>query len=282
MLAGCGGPQALIGPAGVLPHESSSGTKTFHFTGKEQKFNVPAGVTSVTITAVGASTTSAHAGFVKATIPATPGELLAVFVGGEPNVSAGGFNGGGNGGSVSSYGDGGGGGGASDVRQRGHSLRDRVVVAGGAGGSGGNGIDKYTGGRGADGGGLRGTRGKEGGGMFSSGGYTGGEGGAGGTQHVGGIGGAGGIWIACGPFSGPGTDGALGIGGSGGGSCPSCDDGGGGGGGGGYFGGGGGGSGSLGAGGGGGGGSGFAESSATGVSIGPGRRKEPAEVVISW
>ena len=94
MLAGCGGSQALIGPAGVLPHESSSGTKIFHFTGKEQKFTVPTGVTSLTITAVGASTTSGHAGLVKAMIPVTPGELLAVFVGGEPDVSAGGFNGG--------------------------------------------------------------------------------------------------------------------------------------------------------------------------------------------
>jgi hypothetical protein len=281
-IAGCGGPQVLIGPNGAMPQGNPSGTKTFFYTGAEQKFTVPTGVTSLTIAAAGASTTSAHAGLVKATIPVTPGELLAVFVGGAPNGSAGGFNGGGNGGSVSYYGSGGGGGGASDVRQGGHKLADRVVVAGGAGGSGGNGTNGFIGGSGAAGGGLRGGRGRQGEGRYASGGYTGGNGGAGGTQHVAGIGGAGGIWIACGPFSGPGTDGALGVGGNGGGSCPSCDEGGGGGGGGGYYGGGGGGSGSAGAGGGGAAGSGFAEARATNVRMLRGDGKGPAKIVISW
>ncbi|MCP4383111.1 MAG: hypothetical protein GY798_17095, partial [Hyphomicrobiales bacterium] len=77
------------------------------------------------------------------------GETLSVNVGGqgEPGQSyaspgrpahqggAGGWNGGGTGGDGYSA-SGGGGGGATDIRQGGTDLGDRVVVAGGGGGSG--------------------------------------------------------------------------------------------------------------------------------------------------
>lgn len=118
---------------------------------------VPTGVTHVTIVASGASGpygATGHyctvigrlGGVVKATIPVTPGETLAVFVGGEGTIGApcgsqygngsGAFNGGGDGG-VSGYGyDGDGGGGASDVREGGCALSNRILVAGGGGGGG--------------------------------------------------------------------------------------------------------------------------------------------------
>src|SRR6185437_4686491 len=70
-------------------------SKTFAFTGGPQIFNVPSGVTHVTITAFGAGSKGARGGRVKATIPVLPGEPLTIFVGGEAAGSTGGFNGGG-------------------------------------------------------------------------------------------------------------------------------------------------------------------------------------------
>lgn len=155
-------------------------TKTFSFVGHEQFFHVPAGITLVTIEALGAqggSSTEAgdspvgvaggKGGMATATIPVTTGEELTVFVGGQPARvldAPGGFNGGG----ASRHGmtprpspdcghtdqppcphggNGGGGGGASDVRVGGDSLARRVVVAGGGGGGGGD-IGKCVGGAG--------------------------------------------------------------------------------------------------------------------------------------
>ena len=83
----------------------------FHYTGAQQTFTVPSGVTQITVTADGASgagSTFRHmkggkGGLVKATIPVASGETLAIFVGGDGGKSSasggpGGFNGGGNGG----------------------------------------------------------------------------------------------------------------------------------------------------------------------------------------
>ncbi len=84
------------------------------------------------------------------TVLVTPGEVLQVNVGGAGGVGAftnqageggdGGWNGGGTGGDGSQgangLGGGGGGGGATDVRQGGTAVSDRVVVAGGGGGTG--------------------------------------------------------------------------------------------------------------------------------------------------
>jgi hypothetical protein len=139
---------ALPGLTGPGDGSASKNMRTFKYTGHRQTFEVPAGVTAIKVRAFGASGGGSTGGYgqesmggvggsVKATIPVTPGEKLAVFVGGE-GTTAGGFNGGGNGGSTQvSGGNGGGGGGASDVRQGGDGLANRVVVVGGGGGGGG-------------------------------------------------------------------------------------------------------------------------------------------------
>ena len=249
-----------------------TGSQTFDFTGAEQQFTVPAGVTAVTIQTFGAQggtlangvNASGEGGSITATIPVTPGETLFVYVGGQGGDASsgipgtGGFNGGGDGGDAATTGVGAAGGGASDVRQGGNTLNDRVVVAGGGGG-----------------GNLDGP-GWEGG--YPDGLSITGAGG-GGTQTSGGAGGPG-------RYGGnPGTDGTFGIGGTGGSDFfVGC---GGGGGGGGYYGGGGGGStadlsNSPEGEGGGGGGSGFVIPTATNVSFTFGGRQGNGQVIISW
>jgi hypothetical protein len=264
-----------------------TGSQTFNFTGAEQQFTVPAGVTSVTIEVFGAegglgfaSNLNGQGGRSVATIAVTAGETLFVYVGGRggdvnnanPGVpGAGGFNGGGGGGA--SLFAGGGGGGASDVRQGSNGLANRVVVAGGGGG-GGSPTNANPGGFGGDGGGTTGANGTDGSPSPA------GTGGGGGTQSSGGVGGTGG-----GGNPG-GTNGSSGSGGTGGGGGFPVTAGGGGGGGG-YFGGGGGGSGftatgNEGGSGGGGGGSSFAIPTATGVTLQQGGRTGNGQVIISW
>ncbi len=303
LLAGCGGSQPPIGTVNKNFGPPYSHHRAFHYTGKEQLFIVPMGVTHVAIVASGASgpyavtnscsVTGGRGGLVQAAIHVTPGEKLAVFVGGEGDSHSlcngsgydgkGGFNGGGDGGAAgpgigSPNRHGAGGGGASDVRQGGSGLRDRVVVAAGGAGPGGYAFNNSSG----AGGGKIGGRGSG----QSGSGYCVGYGGAGGTQNKGGKAGRGG---PSGPSL-PGKNGALGQGGAGGDSLYDRKEygAGGGGGGGGYFGGGGGGSGArctsmVGAGGGGGGGSSYVEPGATDVTdqkgaASPGNGK----IVISW
>ena len=295
-LGGCGASGTAFPPAANANVPlGAKGSQTFKYTGKKQHFTVPAGVTRVTITADGASGgqctsscdgygTPGNGGYVKATIPVTPGERLFVFVGGHK-----GYNGGATGSSSYSFGNGGG---ASDVREGGTGLKDRVIVAGGGGGGG---LIIYwpsigDGGNGGQGGGRAGTSGG-----YGSGDDTGGQGGGAGTQHGGGAGGAGGQYKMkplcgeCGHCDG--LAGAAGTLGSGGAAATYCG-GPGGGGGGGYNGGGGGGSGAgsyfkvsveSGGGGGGGGGSSFVEHRAFNVK----QRKGGApagngRVVIGW
>ena len=294
LLAGCGalqqaqGDTSPIGAAGALP-QIAEGMKTekFGYTGAQQSFTVPAGVTHLTVGVSGASgasgrtTVGGDGGWVKATIPVTPGETLALFVGGEGGADgSGGFNGGASAGKGHITGsDGGGGGGASDVRQGGDGLTNRVVIAGGGGGAGGNAI--YGAGSGGAGGGQIGGAGE---GRGSRGGPDG-HGGQGGTQSAGGRGGRGAH--RSGFHRGRrGDSGTLGVGGSGGGAIKS--GGGGGGGGGGYYGGGGGGAGSLstsgvGGGGGGAGASSFIEETATHVQNRQGAAPSgDGQIVIHW
>jgi hypothetical protein len=224
--------------AGIKPGRALAHAQKFKYTGKMQTFAVPAGVTQVTIVATGASGPSGssrsslycqyvggNGGSVKATVPVTPGENLAVFVGGEGHGAtgsttcgcalsgtAGGFNGGGHGGTGAYEGAGGcGGGGASDVRLGGSKLADRALVAGGGGG-GGVAIGFYgAGGGGAGGGETGGTGGS---------GYPGspeGYGGTGGTHNAGGTGGNGGQRGGYGRGA-SGHNGKLARGGAGGGS----------------------------------------------------------------
>jgi len=169
--------------------------KTFAFTAGSQLYQVPAGVTAVSVRAVGAQggTGTARAGFgadVSASVAVTPGQVLAVLVGGrggngdgcgalscgEPQAgnSVGGFNGGGSSAFAGAgTGRGTGGGGATDLRRGSWRLEKRVVVAGGGGGSSVNGGVVEAGrGHGGD-----------------ASGPIGGDGGAGDGQHAGGKGG---------------------------------------------------------------------------------------------
>ena len=275
MLSACGG------GTGVIPatHEASlvlSHHRTFKYTGDAQKFKVPMNVRRITVVALGASgggTLHPRVGRVYAVLPVTPGEELFVYVGGPADGEKGGFNGGGNGAPGFSKEAAHGGGGASDVREGGENLGDRILVAGGSGGAGGFNPTNF--GMGGPGGGSAGGTGGTGYGDYykscslTTFGCYGGGGGEGGNQHRGGAGGIGGV----GPYGygNPGAPGSLGVGGAGGDNCgSSCDAGGsGGGGGGGYYGGGGGGAGAaygsspIGGGGGGGGGSSHVEPNAT-------------------
>ncbi|MBB4760018.1 PxKF domain-containing protein [Amorphoplanes digitatis] len=241
----------------------STVTCPFAFTGAEQTFVVPTGVTALSVTAVGAAGgggfgtgSPGRGGVASATLSVTQGSTLYVEVGGVGEDltavgapgGAGGFNGGGQGDSGDPGSDGfPGGGGASDVRTAsgganpaGTGLSSRLIVAAGGGGQG-----RIAGG---------GDAGQPGGG---------GGGGGAGTQTAGGAG------------TPPGTGGTLGQGGVGG---PPPDitfipaNRGGGGGGGGLYGGGGGGADA-----GGGGGSSFVPAGGT-----TGVTGDPASVVISY
>jgi len=135
---------SLLGSSSALA--AGKITKTFHYTGEEQTFTVPAGVSGVEVLAVGGSGGSAEtiagglAAKASGSLTVKAGETLYVEVGGKgatfPIVApaAGGFNGGGNGA--------GGGGGASDVRtaarSAGLSPDTRLVIAAGGGGAGQN------------------------------------------------------------------------------------------------------------------------------------------------
>jgi hypothetical protein len=273
---------------------TAPGTQTFIFTGGQQNFIVPAGVTQITIEASGAQggaggaggTAGANGGFVAAKVFVTPGESLAVFVGGQGGpggngAGTAGFNGGGGGGMGESGAlTGGGGGGASDVRQGGIALANRIVVAGGGGGSAPGGSPPIPGGVGgglvAGNGGNGVTLGEPGGAGFCC---SAGGGGAGGSQVPGAAGGVPGGH----PDSQPGSAGAVGIGGAGGGIGGGGGIvWGGGGGGGGFNGGGGGGSAAFARPGAGGGGSSFTIPGAANVTHQQGVRSGNGTVVIRW
>ncbi len=279
-------------PVPNIQRQNAHGSVRFRYAGKKQSFKVPAGVTQITITATGAmgglgngiaSGPGGRPGFggsVTATVSVKPGERLAIFVGGSGGYHSG-FNGGGSGGCCGGYN--GVGGGASDVRQGGDRLADRVVVAAGGGGAGSDGFVSRSSSPGGDGGNGGGGTGKSGGSGY---GPFAGHGGTGGSQSEGGGGGAGG-GSSCDGFNGK-----RGVGGAGGTGCYAVDFGGGGGGG--YYGGGGGGGGGGGAkyqtssgysgGGGGGGGSSFAKKGATRVKMTAGApdSREDGSIVITW
>ncbi|MEU6972418.1 glycine-rich protein [Kitasatospora aureofaciens] len=211
-------PVALSVPAraqGTCTVSGPTTTCTFAFTGAEQTFTVPSGVTQVDVTAIGAAgglsgvntTPGGRGAQVSGTLTGlSGGQTLYVEVGGVPTLPSscypfspcvGGFNGGG-----SSH-FGGGGGGASDVRTQPRTTPltttdSRLVVAAGGGGAGEVFSSSCPGSQGGDAGqpGANGT-------------CDGGMGGGAGTATQGGAGG-----VATG-----GTDGApgtLGNGGNGG------------------------------------------------------------------
>lgn len=227
--------------------------RTFAYTGAEQTFVVPSGVTSIQMECWGAESGmngySGLGGYAKGVIAVTPGETLRINVGGkggdggstangapEPG-SNGGWNGGGAAGRTKRayWSVGAGGGGASDVRRGGSALANRVMIGGGGGGGGAG-----TGNVGGTGGGTTGSTPAYV--VPPSTSSTGETSGGGGTQSAGGAAGVNGTpmpphWMTP-------SAGALATGGQGGGQDDSGGQyagGSGGGGGGGYYGGGGGG-----------------------------------------
>ena len=276
LLAACAGSQLPIAaPHVAAPAASALHQRTFNYTGAQQTFKVPKGVRAITVDAYGGGTTTGGlrdkirilGGRTQATLPVTPRETLYVVVGGDGTT---GFNGGAPSGCPGTgFGTGAG---ASDVREHGNGLSNRILVAGGGAGSAGR--------RGGAGGGLVG---QTGGGGAGKGGF----GGGGGTQSQGGAGGAGGTWES--QHGNPGNPGAFGVGGSGGAPDASSNQECGAGGGGGYYGGGGGGASGGGdqgggIGGSGGGGSSFTEPSATNVTLTQGYAAATGNglIVFSW
>ena len=231
----------------------NQGSQVFNYTGSQQTWTVPAGVTSVNVDVQGAQGgntgygTAGLGGRTQATIPVSPGATIIVNVGGQGNYSTGGWNGGG-----TPYGCGcvGGGGGASDIRIGGNTLANRTIVAGGGGGAGY--YWNWTNDHGGNGGGLSGEAGK------TNNAYNVSYCGQGGTQVAGG--------------AGANQGGPAGSLGNGGGSGYYAGSGGGG-----YYGGG-----SGYGGGGGGGGSSFANNQATGVTQTQGFKSGNGLVTISW
>lgn len=240
-------------------------TQTFNYTGAQQNFTVPAGVTQVQVEVWGAQGGSNSpglgglGGYAKGNLTVTPGQTLYVFVGGQPAtdvtqaVHTGGWNGGGAG-----YFKGQGGGGGTDVRVGDTTLGARVVVAGGGGGSN----DWAAGDAGGDGGGSTGAGGWYNGTQWPGASPTGG----GGTQSAGGA-----MQNGFTPSTGS-SNAALGLGGDAGNFNNSYPGDGGGGG---FYGGG------AGVGGGAGGGSGYIGGVTT-ASMSPGVRSGHGQVTFSW
>ncbi|MFY9720341.1 MAG: glycine-rich protein, partial [Candidatus Cybelea sp.] len=196
MLAGCGGSQPPIGTPGVANdvQQAHSHRVIFRYTGSEQTFKVPTGVTLIKVDALGAGgggtpnsydQEGGRGGRVIAELPVIPGESLAIFVGGTAHITSGGYNGGGEGQclscSGSGYGTSYGGGGATDIREGGTARDDRILVAGGGGGLGGA-ADGYGGG-GGEGGSRTAGKGNNGGGNITRHCHSFGHGGSGGSQY---------------------------------------------------------------------------------------------------
>jgi hypothetical protein len=143
---------------GLVASSAQADFVTFGPVGAEQQFTVPAGVTSIRVTAVGGkggggigttgdTGTGGFGAIVTSDLGVTPGQVLYVEVGGngaDPTLSMsamGGFNGGATGGAGTMLRGGGGGGGATDLRTLPRSvagsLTSRLIIAGGGGGGGG-------------------------------------------------------------------------------------------------------------------------------------------------
>lgn len=197
-------------------------TCSFGFTGGEQAFTVPDGVTGVQAVAVGGAGGLGYGGptvgrgaQVSGNLPVTAGQVLYIEVGGEaarggrfdPGVAC---NGGWGGGGTSNLG--GGGGGASDVRtvatDQDGTLGSRLLVAAGGGGAGSPAGCPGGGGRGGD----ADTAGGDG---PDCDGIEGGGGGGAGTATGGGAAGAGTISIGPGTLGQGGDNGVAGGGGGG-------------------------------------------------------------------
>ena len=141
----------LLSTAQIAPeliHLKPVFTKTaiFDYTGSDQQWIVPTGVTNVFIDVFGAqggnsaSAFGGKGGKVRAIINVTPGETLLLIVGGQPNSNITVYGGGGNGGvnSFDTTKNGLAGGGLSGVYRNEINLSNSLLIAGGGGGAGGD------------------------------------------------------------------------------------------------------------------------------------------------
>jgi len=147
------------GPVAATTPKPKKVTKVFHFTGHQQEFKVPLGVTRIHVVAIGGrggSAGNAHGGLkvakASADLRVRPRQLLYVEVGGNGQNAGPSTNPGFNGGGPAATIQGGNGGGASDVRtvsrpsfDTAQSLASRLIVAGGGGGAGGPGTFAFGG-----------------------------------------------------------------------------------------------------------------------------------------
>lgn len=179
-------------------------TQTFNFTGGLQSFQVPAGVCSITIQAIGAGggpagiTLARDGASIQGDFAVTPGEILSVLVGGHGKIDPTAASGGGGGGSFVWRGSG-------FVALTSSSI---LIAAGGGGGAGAEerGTDASTS---TTGNGLPGL------GPFGGAGGSGGSGGQGGMAPLGSNGGGGaGINPPLGGNGGPGSGADSGLGGT--------------------------------------------------------------------
>ncbi len=166
-------------PAPVISGTTATVTCSYNGTngtdGSAQSWTVPAGVTQATFDVFGAQgggSSGGPGGEDVGTFTVTPGSTYQINVGGQPSGTAAGYNGGGSAGTLGSTT---GGGGASDIRDGGYGLADRIAVAGGGGGSaagsgGGPGVVSGGDGGGADGSSTAGCQYCGGGGTSSAGG----------------------------------------------------------------------------------------------------------------
>ncbi len=203
---------------------ATGGSQNFNYTGSQQTFVVPAGITELNIRAAGASggSTGSSGGTganIESSIPVTPGETLYIYVGGTTATNTGGWNGGGNGNSATTRG----GGGASDIRRGGNALADRVVVAGGGGGRG-----TTTSGAAGNGGNPDGSSATTARPGFGATTIAGGAAGSGGSSTAGSLGQGGNGGSSAGDRGGGGGGGIYGGGGGGAGSLTGGGSGGGG------------------------------------------------------
>ena len=191
------GALAALGLMALLPAAASA--DTFSFTGAEQSYLVPAGVTAVHVEATGAAgaagaSPGGRGATVSGTVAVTPAQTLYVEVGGvgQCNGSGGGSGDGGGGADVRtvSAADGGGSFCVTPFNQSATSLNSRLIVAGAGGGGGTVGGDKPGGDAG----------------QAAPGGAPAGQAG---TDSAGGAGGA------ASPPDAPGAPGTLGAGGQG-------------------------------------------------------------------
>lgn len=138
-------------------------TTVFSYTGADQVYVVPSGVTKINVKAWGAggaggepylSDVGGGGGFVSGTLNVTPGEQLTIIVGGggESGPGSGAYGGGGPK-TVCGAGPGGRGGGRSAVRR----ASNAEVITAGAGGGGGRSATGYPPAHGGAGGGLAGA-----------------------------------------------------------------------------------------------------------------------------